>query len=125
MWVSLVVAFACLSVYETQAYRFGLLGGYSQPECPTDEQQKMFSSMIQQSGQENGLSELDGSSTVDVLQVEMQIVQGSNYRGLVRVNDNDCYTVVIHEDLPNQYGSDGPYSILGVNEAECSPEIDC
>ncbi|TGZ72624.1 hypothetical protein CRM22_001973 [Opisthorchis felineus] len=122
MWVTLVVAFACLSVYETQAFRFGFTGGYSEAECPTDEQKEIFSSSIQQ---ENGLSEFDASATVDVLQVEMQVVQGRNYRGLVRVDDNDCYTVVIHEALPNQYGSDGPYSIISVQEADCSPDIAC
>ncbi|KAG5454692.1 hypothetical protein CSKR_104937 [Clonorchis sinensis] len=125
MWITVVVAFACLSVHGTQARRFGFTGGYSQAECPTEEQQKMFSSLIQQSGQEDGQFDFDESSTVDVLQVEMQIVQGRNYRALVRVDDGDCYTVVIHEALPNQHGSEGPYSISRVNEADCSPDIAC
>ncbi|TGZ72626.1 hypothetical protein CRM22_001974 [Opisthorchis felineus] len=121
MWIFLLVILACISLHNTHVHG-APAGGYSRAKCPTEDQQNMFSSMIQSHGGKHGLSK---SSKLKLLQVEMQVVMGKNFRGLVRMNGKGCYSVVIHQAIPQYQGKAGPLSIRSVENVDCKQTIKC
>ncbi|KER32293.1 hypothetical protein T265_12842 [Opisthorchis viverrini] len=121
MWISILFLLACIYLHNTHVYGVRT-GGYSRPKCPTKDQQNMFSSVIQRHGGKYGLPE---SSKLKLLQVEVQMVMGKNFRGLVRMNGKGCYSVVIHQAIPQNQGQTGPRTIRSAEEVDCQQTITC
>ncbi|KAG5454693.1 hypothetical protein CSKR_104936 [Clonorchis sinensis] len=121
MWIFILFLLACISLHNTHVHGVRA-GSYSHAKCPTNDQQDMFSSVIQSHGEKHGLPE---SSKLKLLQVEVQVVMGKNFRGLVRMNGNSCYSVVIHKALRQNQDQTEPLTIRSAEEVDCKQTIQC